>query len=242
MSKSYGAAGDSPKTPPAITSLSVSGFKSIVEEQTLEIRPLTLLAGANGSGKSSMMQPLLLLKQTLEAPYDPGPLLLDGPNVRFTSARQFRPIGSPRGEVVPFMVWLDLSDDTGFVVTFLGHENEPIDPGLDVITGFKKPIIIDTKIRADDLVSFAPPSLPDDLLRKTDDILRKMKARRGKTRFRAARDRFFLRIDPEYNSDVFVYIINYDMFTMEGRSDDIGIDPSARSAGQPRTDLFGHRG
>lgn len=34
------------------------------------------------------MQPLLLLKQTLEAAYDPGPLLLDGANVRFTRARQ----------------------------------------------------------------------------------------------------------------------------------------------------------
>ena len=39
------------------------------------------------------MQPLLLLKQTLEAPYDPGALLLDGPNVRFTNFEQmlFRP-------------------------------------------------------------------------------------------------------------------------------------------------------
>lgn len=27
------------------------------------------------------MQPLLLLKQTLDATYDPGPLLLDGPHV-----------------------------------------------------------------------------------------------------------------------------------------------------------------
>jgi len=35
------------------------------------------------------MQPLLLLKQTLEAPYDPGPLLIDGPNVQFTLAEQF---------------------------------------------------------------------------------------------------------------------------------------------------------
>src|ERR1700734_2966825 len=92
MSKSNGGTGDSPKTPPAITSLSVSGFKSIVEEQTIEIRPLTLLAGANSSGKSSMMQPLLLLKQTLEAPYDPGPLLLDGPNAKFTSVSQFWPV------------------------------------------------------------------------------------------------------------------------------------------------------
>lgn len=34
------------------------------------------------------MQPLLLLEQTLEAPYDPGPLKIDGPNVRFTSFQQ----------------------------------------------------------------------------------------------------------------------------------------------------------
>lgn len=72
-----------------ITAISVAGFKSIRDEQRIEIRPLTILAGANNSGKSSMMQPLLLLKQTLEAPYDPGALKLDGPNVTFTSASEF---------------------------------------------------------------------------------------------------------------------------------------------------------
>ena len=72
-----------------ITKIAVKGFKSIAEECEIDIRPLTILAGANSSGKSSIMQPLLLLKQTLEAPYDPGPLLIDGPNVRFTEAAQF---------------------------------------------------------------------------------------------------------------------------------------------------------
>ena len=72
-----------------ITKIAVKGFKSIAEEREIDIRPLTILAGANSSGKSSIMQPLLLLKQTLEAPYDPGPLLLDGPNVQFTLAEQF---------------------------------------------------------------------------------------------------------------------------------------------------------
>src|SRR6195256_4660885 len=71
-----------------ITRITVAGFKSIAQEQNIEVRPLTILAGANSSGKSSIMQPLLLLKQTLEAGYDPGPLLLDGPNVSFTSAEQ----------------------------------------------------------------------------------------------------------------------------------------------------------
>ena len=71
-----------------ITAISVRGFKSIAEESRVEIRPLTILAGANSSGKSSIMQPLLLMKQTLEASYDPGPLLLDGPNAKFTSFDQ----------------------------------------------------------------------------------------------------------------------------------------------------------
>lgn len=72
-----------------ITKIAVKGFKSIAEECEIDIRPLTILAGANSSGKSSIMQPLLMLKQTLEAPYDPGALLIDGPNVQFTEAEQF---------------------------------------------------------------------------------------------------------------------------------------------------------
>lgn len=72
-----------------ITKLSVKGFKSIVDECEIDICPLTILAGANSSGKSSIMQPLLMLKQTLEVPYDPGPLLIDGPNIQFTEASQF---------------------------------------------------------------------------------------------------------------------------------------------------------
>ena len=79
----------SKETVEGITKIAVSGFKSLVEECEIDIRPLTILAGANSSGKSSIMQPLLMLKQTLEAPYDPGPLLIDGPNVQFTLAEQF---------------------------------------------------------------------------------------------------------------------------------------------------------
>ncbi|MGH9799089.1 MAG: AAA family ATPase, partial [Blastocatellia bacterium] len=74
--------------PPAIQRITVGGYKSISRAQSIDIRPLTILAGANSSGKSSIMQPLLLLKQTLEAAYNPGALLLDGANIKFTSAEQ----------------------------------------------------------------------------------------------------------------------------------------------------------
>ncbi len=71
-----------------ITKISVSGYKSIANPCSIEIQNLTILSGANSSGKSSIIQPLLLLKQTLEATYDPGALLLNGPNVKFTSTEQ----------------------------------------------------------------------------------------------------------------------------------------------------------
>ena len=71
-----------------ICSVAVQGVKCLAKESRIEIRPLTILAGANSSGKSSIMQSLLLMKQTLQASYDPGALLLNGPNVRLTSVDQ----------------------------------------------------------------------------------------------------------------------------------------------------------
>lgn len=72
-----------------IKTITIKGYKSISEEQSIDIKPLTILAGANSSGKSSFIQPLLLMKQTLEASYDAGPLLLNGANINFTSMEQF---------------------------------------------------------------------------------------------------------------------------------------------------------
>ena len=65
----------SEKNTSGITKIAVKGFKSIAEECEIDICPLTILAGANSSGKSSIMQPLLMLKQTLEASYDPGAII-----------------------------------------------------------------------------------------------------------------------------------------------------------------------
>ncbi|NTV50272.1 MAG: AAA family ATPase [Geobacteraceae bacterium] len=71
-----------------ITQISVEGYKSIYDKQIIDIKPLTIIAGANSSGKSSIMQPILMIKQTLDSSYDPGPLLLNGPNVRATTFEQ----------------------------------------------------------------------------------------------------------------------------------------------------------
>ena len=93
-----------------IAKISVRGYKSIYQEQTIDIAPLTLLAGANSSGKSSMMQPLLLLKQTLEARYNTLPLLLEGSHVKFTSTAQlFSQLGSQNG-LDEFSIGIEMED------------------------------------------------------------------------------------------------------------------------------------
>jgi hypothetical protein len=104
--------------PAAISEIQVASFKSISDEQKIEIRPLTILAGANSSGKSSIMQPVLLLKQTLEAAYDPGPLLLNGPNVKFTSAEQLLSRTGKSQSSDIFLVGMRLNTGDGFVTTF----------------------------------------------------------------------------------------------------------------------------
>ncbi len=61
----------------------VEGYKSFRDRHEVPLGRLTLLAGANSSGKSSLMQGLLLLKQTFDLSSDPGPLYLVGPHVTF---------------------------------------------------------------------------------------------------------------------------------------------------------------
>src|SRR5436190_24195075 len=101
-----------------VTRLSIAGFKSISREQSIEIRPLTMLAGANSSGKSSMMQPLLLLKQTLEASYDPGPLLLDGPNVKITSTDQLLSWNGRKIRATGFHVGIGYTPNSTLTISF----------------------------------------------------------------------------------------------------------------------------
>ena len=53
-----------------ITELSAQNFKSWENTGQLQIAPLTAFFGANSSGKTSIFQTLLMLKQTAERPPD----------------------------------------------------------------------------------------------------------------------------------------------------------------------------
>lgn len=58
--------------------LSVENFKSFAQEQRVRLAPITLIYGPNSSGKSSLIQALMLLKQSLTRPSEQGGLVSNG--------------------------------------------------------------------------------------------------------------------------------------------------------------------
>lgn len=94
-----------------VDSIILSGFKSFRERTEVALGDLTILAGANSAGKSTLMQSLLLMKQTLEASYDPGPLLLSGPNIIFSSAKQLF-WNAPGDQAKELTLGIRLNDDS----------------------------------------------------------------------------------------------------------------------------------
>lgn len=99
------AVGNLPKIGP-LDSISLRGFKSHKQSIPVALKPLTLLAGGNSSGKSSLMQPLLLLKQTIETPFEPPPLYLGGPIVTLDNAADLFWRGDDGGRVESWSVGL----------------------------------------------------------------------------------------------------------------------------------------
>jgi predicted ATPase len=61
-----------------LVSVEVERFKSYLKPTKLKLAPLTIILGRNNSGKSTLIQALLLLKQTLVHPRTDVPLRLEG--------------------------------------------------------------------------------------------------------------------------------------------------------------------
>lgn len=61
-----------------ITSFEIENFKSFSKKQHLKLSPITLIFGPNSSGKSSIIQSLMMLKQTILAEDKNGVLVTSG--------------------------------------------------------------------------------------------------------------------------------------------------------------------
>ncbi len=67
-----------------IKTLRLHNFKAFQDTGDIEIKPITVLAGPNSGGKSSVLQSLLLLRQTLETEAPDIDLNLDGRFLQFS--------------------------------------------------------------------------------------------------------------------------------------------------------------
>jgi predicted ATPase len=149
-----------PVTGGSLTRITVGGYKSLSTEQQIEVTPLTILAGANSSGKSSMMQPLLLLKQTLDASFDPGALLLSGPNVRFTSVDQlFSWVGSDARSSA-FHVAITLSAGETVCTSFRRGGEQPIEVYETSLVAEGREDVINVDRPFDGPEAGVPPGIP----------------------------------------------------------------------------------
>lgn len=109
--------------PTKITSISVSGFKAIDEEQSIKFTPLTILSGCNSGGKSSFFQPLLLIKQTLESPFDPGAILINGAHVKFNDISQMLSDTTEHGRTSSFYIRAQNDDNLDIKIVFKKSRN-----------------------------------------------------------------------------------------------------------------------
>lgn len=78
-----------------ITKWAVSNFKSIQHETALDLGGLTVFAGANSSGKSTFIQSILLVAQTLEHKVRSIPVILNG---RLVSLGKFEDLEFNKGD------------------------------------------------------------------------------------------------------------------------------------------------
>jgi len=67
-----------------IKTMRLKNFKAFKDTGQIELKPITVLAGPNSSGKSSVLQSLLLLKQTFETEIPSVALNLEGRFLQFS--------------------------------------------------------------------------------------------------------------------------------------------------------------
>lgn len=190
------------ETSRGITKIAISGFKSLRDRSEIEIRPLTILAGANSSGKSSIMQPLLLMKQTLELNYDPGAFKLDGPNVNFSSAEQMffkKPGNTILDEEKEFTISIEYNGDKVLTNTFSKTSSE--DKGIEVIETIYQVKHSDHQIRFEIYMS------AEELLNQLPEAVQELQkyilgiTTQRSTSWRIIRDRCFLNIGLYFDND-----------------------------------------
>ena len=97
-----------------IKNWSLKNFKSVYDQTKLELAPLTIFAGANSSGKSTLIQSLLLTAQTIQSPVHSRSIILNGHIIRLGTFNDIISNGSRTSEI-----------SIGFELAYPGEEQKP---------------------------------------------------------------------------------------------------------------------
>ena len=126
-------------------------------KQSRETKPLTILAGANNSGKSSIMQPILMMKQTMEDVTDPvSDLLIEGTHVKYNTPDEFLTKINGR-QKTGFSVTIGLDTKLSIENKFKNSRKKTIDLIETLYNGDnEEKIIIRSKMTAEELMSEHP--------------------------------------------------------------------------------------
>ena len=166
--------------------ISIEGYKSIAQKRCIEIGGLTILSGANSSGKSSFMQPILLIKQTLENDFDAGSLLLDGPNVKLTDSSQIiSKVPLENRDYFTVSISNDKTETTASY-KFWKKRGIHIDSIIHRSDEFKDGIRIHFGLKSSEIESI----IPNESFKQLKEIFAKEK----KLSWKVARDRCFLEL------------------------------------------------
>jgi predicted ATPase len=98
--------------PPAPFLMSLKNYRAFQDSGEFRLAPLTLLVGANSSGKSSIMSALLVLKQSIEQELvgsRVGPLILSGP---YCDLGQYKDVvyGHRGGRAIGLMIGIPMQE------------------------------------------------------------------------------------------------------------------------------------
>ncbi len=114
-----------------IKQVSIENFKSFAEHVQADLQDLLLIAGVNSSGKTTLLQAILLLAQTLETSRSDVVLDLGGKYVQFAEFREIV-FGRPTATKASFTLGFKLTVDE---VDLPAALREGLDPRLNVSGG-----------------------------------------------------------------------------------------------------------
>ena len=115
-----------------LKSWSIENFKPIVNSGELKLAPVTVLAGRNSSGKSSLLQSILMIAQTLSNQLPERALL---PNERIVQLGTFEDILSEFSDSRNFTVQFELSNEREYIDLNISDYRSSSDYKVTVIFG-----------------------------------------------------------------------------------------------------------